>query len=131
MASGSAPTGLVDAPVRYVEWTPVIAGALAASALSFVFFTFGSSLGIAIASSSRTWRDASIALAILSGLYVILITIASFGLGGYIAGRLRSRWVTSTAPDEDEIEFRDGMASWFGPSHSLWVRFWQLRRQRP
>ena len=109
MASGSAPTGLVDAPVRYVEWTPVIAGALAASALSFVFFTFGSSLGIAIASSSRTWRDASIALAILSGLYVILITIASFGLGGYIAGRLRSRWVTSTAPDEDEIEFRDGI----------------------
>ena len=70
MASGSAPTGLVDAPVRYVEWTPVIAGALAASALSFVLFTFGSSLGIALASSSPTWRDASIALAILSGLVV-------------------------------------------------------------
>ena len=109
MPSATAPTGLGDGPVRYVEWTPVIAGAIAASALSFVLFTFGSSLGIALASSSPTWRDASIALAILSGLYIILITIASFGLGGYIAGRLRSRWVTSTAADEEELEFRDGI----------------------
>src|SRR5215207_8565373 len=107
MASGSAPTGLVDAPVRYVEWTPVIAGAIAASALSFVLFTFGSSLGIALASSSPSWRDASVALAVLSGLYIILVTIASFGFGGYLAGRLRSRWSDST--DTEEVEFRDGV----------------------
>src|SRR5215208_5584315 len=109
MPSATAPTGLVDAPVRYVEWTPVVAGAVAASALSFVLFTFGSSLGIALSSSSLTWREASIALAILSGLYIILTTVASFGLGGYIAGRLRSRWAATQAADEDEIEFRDGI----------------------
>src|SRR5215213_4264702 len=102
-----AATGLADGPLRYVQWTPVIAGALAAAALSFVLFTFGSSLGIALASSSPTWRDASFALAALSGLYIILTTIASFGLGGYIAGRLRSRWVASS--DVEEIEFRDGV----------------------
>jgi hypothetical protein len=101
------PVGSVEAPVRYVEWTPVLAGAIAASALSFVLFTFGSSLGIALASSSPSWRDASVALAALSGLYVVLVTIASFGFGGYIAGRLRSRWATSTDPDE--VEFRDGI----------------------
>src|SRR5215216_3685582 len=109
MPRASAPTGLVDAPVRYVEWAPVIAGAIAASALSFILFTFGSSLGIALASSSPTWRDASIALAVLSGVYIILTTLASFGLGGYIAGRLRSRWAASQAVDEDEVEFRDGI----------------------
>ena len=104
-----AATGLADGPLRYVQWTPVIAGALAAAALSFVLFTFGSSLGIALSSSSPTWRDASIALAILSGLYIILTTVASFGLGGNIAGRLRSRWAASQGADEDEIEFRDGI----------------------
>jgi hypothetical protein len=85
----------------------VIAGAIAASALSFVLFTFGSALGIALASSSPSWRDASVALAVLSGLYVVLVTIASFGFGGYIAGRLRSRWAAST--DTDEVEFGDGV----------------------
>src|SRR5215212_4527579 len=105
MPLSNAPTGELENTGRYVEWTPVIAGAIAASALSFVLFTFGSSLGIALSSSSPTWRDASIALAILSGLYIILTTVASFGLGGYIAGRLRSRWAASQGADEDEIEF--------------------------
>jgi hypothetical protein len=94
-------------PIRYVEWTPIIAGTIAASALSFVLFTFGSALGMALASSSPSWRDASVALAVLSGLYVLLVTIASFGFGGYLAGRLRSRW--SASADIDEIEFRDGV----------------------
>jgi hypothetical protein len=85
----------------------VIAGAIAAAALSFVLFTFGSSLGIALASSSPSWRDASVTLAVLSGLYVILATVASFGFGGYIAGQLRSPWAAST--DTDEVEFRDGI----------------------
>jgi hypothetical protein len=47
-----------------------------------------------------------VVLAVLSGLYVVLVTIASFGFGGYFAGRLRSRW--SASADIDEIEFRDG-----------------------
>src|SRR5215207_4893814 len=62
---------------------------------------------MALASSSPTWRDASVALALLSGLYIVLATLASFGLGGYIAGRLRSRWTASA--DTEEVEFRDGV----------------------
>jgi hypothetical protein len=107
MAVENATAGAFETPARYVEWTPVIAGAIAAAALSFVLFTFGSSLGIALASSSPSWRDASVTLAVLSGLYVILATVASFGFGGYIAGQLRSPWAAST--DIDEVEFRDGI----------------------
>lgn len=75
MAVENATAGAFETPARYVEWTPVIAGAIAAAALSFVLFTFGSSLGIALASSSPSWRDASVTLAVLSGLYVILATV--------------------------------------------------------
>jgi hypothetical protein len=84
----------------------VIAGAIAASALTFVLITFGAAIGLAIASPSATWRDTSVALALLSGLWLLLTAVASFALGGYLAGRLRATWDTAVA---DEVEFRDGI----------------------
>jgi hypothetical protein len=95
----------VAAPV-YIAWGAVIAGAIAASALTFVLITFGAAIGLAIASPSATWRDTSVALALLSGLWLLLTAVASFALGGYLAGRLRTTWDTATA---EEVEFRDGI----------------------
>ena len=91
----------------HISWSAVIAGAIAASAISFVLLTFAASLGLSLASSAPTWRDASLALWILTGLYLILQALASFALGGYVAGRLRHRW--STGLHTDETDFRDGM----------------------
>jgi hypothetical protein len=96
----------VETATSFLQWTPVIAGALVASAISLVLIAFGSALGLSILSSSPTWRDASPALAVLSGLFLLLTAIASFGLGGYVAGRLRERWHQSA--HNDVVEFRDG-----------------------
>jgi hypothetical protein len=82
----------------------VIAGAVLAAAMSFVLMTFAGAIGLAVASPSPTWRDTSIALALLSGLWILLVAVGSSALGGYLAGRVRSTWATGT----DEIEFRDG-----------------------
>jgi hypothetical protein len=92
----------------YLSWAGIIAGAIAASALSFVLVTFGAAIGLALASPSATWRDTSVALALLSGLWLLLTALASFGLGGYLAGRMRARWATTTTA-ADEINFRDGV----------------------
>ena len=73
----------------YLDWTPVLAGAIVAAALSFVLLSFGSAIGLAVASPSSTWRDTSWTLAFLGGLWLLLTSLASFGLGGYLAGRLR------------------------------------------
>jgi hypothetical protein len=97
--------GRADGTIPSMQWGPPIAGAIAAAALAFVLFTFGSAIGLSVSSASPTWRDASAALALLSGLYMILAALISFGVGGYIAGRLRARW---TAAPADEVEFRDG-----------------------
>ena len=99
---GAVPTP--GGPLSYIHWGPVIAGALAAAAVSFVLMTFASAVGLAIASPSPTWRDTSTGLAILSGVWILLVAIGSFALGGYLAGRVRSSWATTP----DEIEFRDG-----------------------
>ncbi|MGY3111237.1 hypothetical protein ACVWW7_007864 [Bradyrhizobium sp. LM6.9] len=69
-----------------IQWSSIVAGAFAAAALSFILVSFGVAIGLGISSTSPTWRDASAALALLSGLYLILQAIASFGFGGYIAG---------------------------------------------
>jgi hypothetical protein len=102
----------VDAPVWYLNWTPVILGALVATALSSILLAFGASIGLGISSTAPTWRDASAALWLLSGLYLILQAAVSFGAGGYVAGRTSAGLVAS---DAAEIEHRDGLhglASW-------------------
>jgi len=85
-------------------WPSTIAGALCAAALSFVLLAFGAAVGLSISSASPTWRDASAALALLSGLFVLLQAIAAFGLGGYIGGRARR----STALPASDVERSDG-----------------------
>lgn len=88
----------------YIQWTPAVAGALAAAALAFVMHAFAAAIGLATSSTAPTWRDASMALQLLSGLYLVLVAIVSLGVGGYIAGRMRAP-IDAT---DDEVEFRDG-----------------------
>lgn len=93
-----------DARANYVQWGPAIAGALAAAAIGFVLDAFGAAIGLAVASTAPTWRDSSAALQLLSGLYLVLVALLAFGVGGYVAGRMR----TPLPGTADEVEFRDG-----------------------
>src|SRR3954471_6434852 len=95
-----------------LQWTPGFAGAIGGAALSFIFLTFAIAVGLGVSSASPTWRDASAALAILSGIYLILQALVSFGLGGYIAGRIR---MPTGALETEEVGHRDGvhgLATW-------------------
>ena len=97
----------------FVQWTPVVSGALIASAVFLVLVGFGTALGLSVASSAPTWRDTSPTLSLLSGLYLVLTGLISFGFGGYVAGRSRTRW--AAVPHNDFVEFRDGthgLVSW-------------------
>lgn len=88
-----------------VEWGAVIAGALFAAALSFVFLAFGSAIGLSMTSA---WPDAGATArwtATLAAFWMLLQQIASFMAGGYLAGRLRKEPDSRTR----ETEFRDGM----------------------
>ena len=106
METSEITTTPVEVRTDFLHWSPVIAGALVASAFSLVLITFGTSLGLAVASTSPTWRDTSPTLALASGVYLVLTAIVSFGFGGYVAGRLRRSWQTTL--HRDFVEFRDG-----------------------
>jgi hypothetical protein len=93
--------------ISYVQWGPVIAGAVCATALALVLHAFAAAIGLAVSSSAPTWRDASLGLFLLSGVYLIVVALAAYGLGGYVAGLLRDR-VSGTLTVE-EAEFRDNV----------------------
>jgi hypothetical protein len=90
----------------YPEWGPIVAGAVAAAALALVLHAFAVAIGLSVSSTAPTWRDASFALVLLSGLYVVLAALASYGLGGYVVGLMRPR---GTSAEREDVEFSDGM----------------------
>lgn len=103
----SAPaSALASDQIPYIQWAPAFAGAIAAAALAFVLHSFAAAIGLAVSSTAPTWRDASAFLWLLSGFYLVIVAVAAYGLGGYIAGRMRAR-LTDATPGE--IEIRDGI----------------------
>ncbi|WP_295135380.1 hypothetical protein [uncultured Reyranella sp.] len=92
-------------PFRYLDWGPVILGALGAAAMSVVLIAFGSALGLSVVSPYAYAGVSAKGAAILAAVYLALVMVASFAAGGYIAGRMRSPWRTT---DETESHFRDG-----------------------
>jgi len=104
--SVAAPGTIEHSNFLYLGWTPIVAGAIVAAAVSSVLLTFGSAIGLAVVSPSATWRDTSSVLALLGGLWLLLTSLASFALGGYLAGALRP---TVSAATPHEVEFRDGV----------------------
>jgi hypothetical protein len=108
MTDSSERVPLLPVTARYVQWTPVIAGAISAAALASVLHAFAGAIGLAVSSTAPTWRDASTGLWLLSGVYLILVALAAYGLGGYVAGLLRER-VPNRSLTTDEVELRDGL----------------------
>ena len=97
---------------QYLHWTAIVAGAFSSAAFGFILVTFGITIGLGVSSSSPTWRDASAALSLLSGLFLILQAIVSFGLGGYITGRIRSGVVAAGDPETETRDGLHGLTAW-------------------
>jgi hypothetical protein len=95
-----------------VSWPAVTAGAVVSCALTLVLLAFGIGLGLSVVSP---WSGAGVSATtfkIGTGLYLVVIAMLSSSIGGYIAGRLRTRW---TGVHSDEVYFRDtahGFIAW-------------------
>jgi hypothetical protein len=102
-APDARPSSLLER-ILYPEWGPIVAGAIAAAALALVLHAFAVAIGLSVSSTAPTWRDASFALVLLSGLYVILAALASYGFGGYLAGLMCTR-----LSSREDADLRDGL----------------------
>jgi hypothetical protein len=98
-------TTAIVAPAATLNWSSIIAGTVAAAAIALVMHAFAAAIGISVSSAAPTWRDASFALVLLSGLYLLVTAIISYGFGAYVAARLQPR--TGVAFDDD-LDYREG-----------------------
>ena len=102
----------VDPSVSAVSWPAVTAGAVVSCALTLVLLAFGIGLGLSVVSPWSGSGVSATTFKIGTGLYLIVIAMLSSSIGGYIAGRLRTRW---TGVHSDEVYFRDtahGFIAW-------------------
>jgi hypothetical protein len=95
-----------------VSWSAIIAGAFVAAAISLVLLTLGSGLGFAAISASPGRGVSAATLVVSSAIWLIVTQWISSGFGGYVAGRLRTRWIGTHT---HEVFFRDtahGLITW-------------------
>lgn len=107
--------GLIITPASHesaVAWCAVFAGAVASAALSLILLLLGTGFGLTLVSpwSSEGISGTSFSVTSIAG--ITIISLLASALGGYLAGRLRTRWINTA---NDEVFFRDtahGFLSW-------------------
>jgi hypothetical protein len=95
-----------------VSWAAVIAGGVAAVAITLLLVALGTGIGLSSVSPWSSSNPSATTFTLLAAVWLIIVQWLSSGLGGYLAGRLRTKW---TSLHTDEVFFRDtahGFLAW-------------------
>jgi hypothetical protein len=99
-----------EAAASGVSWAAIFGGAFAAAALSLILLALGAGAGLSSLSPFSGTSATTVGFGAL--VYLCITGIISSGVGGYLAGRLRTKWVDLHT---DEVYFRDtahGFLAW-------------------
>jgi hypothetical protein len=103
-------TGVIDkfldneAYASGVSWPAIIAGAFVTAALWLILLALGAGIGLSAVSPWSNAGASAVAVSRIGIIWLIIVQIISAGMGGYLAGRLRTKWTTIHT---DEVYFRD------------------------
>ena len=95
-----------------VSWAAIIGGALAAVAITLLLVALGSGIGLSSISPWTALNPSATTFTLLAAVWLIIVQWLSSALGGYISGRLRTKWA---GLHTDEVFFRDtvhGFLAW-------------------
>lgn len=95
-----------------VSWSAILAGAAATAAMSLILLILGSGLELSAISPWAQEGISATTFTVTTILWACFSSLVAAGVGGYLAGRLRTRWL---AVDPDEVYFRDtahGFLTW-------------------
>ena len=82
-----------EAQVLAVSWAAIVAGGVASATLTLVLLAFGAGIGL---SAVSPWANSGISSTTFNfgaGVYLCIIAVMASSIGGYLAGRLRTKWV--------------------------------------
>ncbi|HEV7612586.1 MAG TPA: hypothetical protein VGO37_11955 [Steroidobacteraceae bacterium] len=94
------------------SWPAIFAGAFVAASVSLVLLALGTGLGFAEISPWPGRGVSATTFAVTTAIWLIVMQWVSSGVGGYITGRLRTRWIGTHT---HEVFFRDtahGLVMW-------------------
>jgi hypothetical protein len=95
-----------------VSWAAIVAGAFAAIAITLVLVALGTGIGLSAISPWPNSGASVTTFAISTGIGLIVVQWLASATGGYITGRLRTKWV---GVHSHEVFFRDtahGFLTW-------------------
>lgn len=95
-----------------VSWGAIFAGAVAAASLALILLILGAGLGLTTVSPWENHGLSASTVGIAAIAWLTFTQIVASGMGGYLAGRLRTKWVDVHT---DEVYFRDtahGLLTW-------------------
>jgi len=101
-----------EIPKSVISWAAILAGTAVAISISLVLVVLGSGLGLASLTPSVRGVPSPGSLAALAIVWIVLVQWLSAAFGGYVTGRLRTRWVGTHT---HEVFFRDtahGLVTW-------------------
>ncbi len=109
-----AATGVASAesPVSAISWAAIIAGAFAIAAISLILLALGAGFGFASISPWSNSGASATTFGVAAAVWLIVVQWLSAAFGGYLTGRLRTKWVSVHS---DEVYFRDtahGFLAW-------------------
>ena len=87
-----------------VSWGAVIGGAFVAAALSLIMLALGAGFGLSAVSPWSNVGASAEAIGAAAIIWLIFTEALASSMGGYLAGRLRTRW---RSIHTDEVHFRD------------------------
>ncbi len=93
-----------EASSSAVSWAAVLAGAFVTAALSLTLLALGAGFGLLSVSPWSNAGASASAVGTAAIIWLVVIQIVASGMGGYLAGRLRTKW---TAVHSHEVYFRD------------------------
>jgi len=102
----------VESSKSAVAWGPIIAGGLAATGVTLIMLLLGSGVGLTMISPWSGGSSDAATVGVTAAIWLVVVQWLSSALGGYLTGRLRTKWA---AVHTDEIFFRDtahGFLSW-------------------
>jgi hypothetical protein len=105
-------SGNVESSVSAVSWAAIIAGAFVAGAVALMLLALGSGIGFSAVSPGAGTGGTVTAFTAGTAAWLIIVQWLSSGLGGYLTGRLRTKWAGLRT---DEVFFRDtahGFLTW-------------------
>ncbi|MCQ4632966.1 hypothetical protein GB927_023195 [Shinella sp. CPCC 100929] len=102
----------VESSTPALAWGPVIGGSVAAAATTIILLLLGSGVGLTMVSPWAGESASFTAVSVTAAIWFVVVQWLASALGGYLTGRLRTKWA---GIHTDEVFFRDtahGFLSW-------------------